>query len=443
MKYDRETFFPDFRHTVERMINMKKTVMIILALVMVAAFSGCDRIDRLKDIELPELPDTNTTELPAETEAPEETPVSEVKNVPTAKVIARITKTEELHYDPAEGTTLILDFSYETPFIDISGRDDAAGAINEYIAMLDETYYTGNDYGDGTSNGLNMMLELATDNFTYAYETGADVNLEMSSNRTVSIERADEAVLSLLYYTTAYTGEAQGSHSYKGYTFSTENGSIVSFDEISAKPVELREAVLDAVEAKLDGNGQTSLSRDSSGLLKNGSWYLSRSGIVVIIPDDGMSNSADGEKTFEISYEDLDGLIDEKYLPSQYEASGELSVISQTDFLDGSMEVVDKVVADEQGTELFVAVSGTVYDIRISVVSYTDYSGKFFETQHLWNCSYMNDCALQLKTDIPDGMPNLMISYYTADGQRVNRLLTQSGEDGSLILVDDSIAAVG
>lgn len=436
-------FSPDFRHTVERMINMKKTVSIILALAMVAALSGCDRIDRLKDIELPELPDTNTTELPAETEAQEEAPVSEVKNAPNAKVIARITKTEELHYDPAEGNTLILDFSYETPFIDINGRDDAAGAINEYIAMLDETYYTGNDYGDGTSNGLNMMLELATDNFTYAYETGADVNLEMSSNRTVSIERADDTLLSLLYYTSSYTGEAQGSYSYKGYTFSTENGSIVSFDELSAKPEELREAVLDAVVAKLDGNGQTSLSRDSSGLLKNGSWYLSRSGIVVIIPDDGMSNSADGEKTFEIFYEDLDGLIDEKYLPAQYEATGELSVISQTDFRDGSMEVVDKVIADEQGTELFVAVSGTVYDIRISVVSYTDYSGKFFETQHLWNCSYMNDCALQLKTDIPDGMPNLMISYYTADGQRVNRLLTQSGEDGSLILVDDSIAAVG
>lgn len=424
---------------------MKKICSIILAVLMVAALSGCDRLDRLVDIELPELPDTNAAEQPVETETPKAAPETENEKEPTVKVIARITKTEELYYDPADGSTLILDFSYETPFIDITGRDEAAAAINEYIAMLDETYYTGNDYGEGSSNGLNMLLELATDNFTYAYETGTDINLEMNSNRTVSVERADDTLLSLLYYTSTYTGEAQDSNSYRGYTFSTENGSLITFDDLSTKPEELREAVLSCVRAELDGHAEAEEITDDvlSGLLKNGFWYLSRGGIVILPDLNEMADYADGNKLLEIAYSELEGLIDEKYLPAQYEATGELRVIAQSDFRDGSMEVVDKIIAGEHGTELFIAASGPVYDVRISVVSYTDYSGKFYETQHLWNCSFMNDCALQLETEIPDGMPNLMISFYTADGQRVNRLLTQSDKDGSLILVDDNIAAVG
>lgn len=424
---------------------MKKTVSVILAVLMVTALSGCDRLDRLRDIELPEFPDTNAIEQPAETKAPEAVAETENEKEPAVKIIARITKTEELHYDPADGSTLILDFSYETPFIDITGRDNAARVINEYIAMLDETYYTGNDYGDGSSSGLNMMLELATDNYTYAYETGADINLEMNSNRTVSVERADDTLLSLLYYTSAYTGDAHNSNSYRAYTFSTVNGALIKFDDLSTKPEKLREAVLSSVKAELDGNGETADISDDmlSGLFKNGFWYLSRGGVVVLPDFNEATDFAGEKKIIEIAYSELEGLIDEKYLPAQYEATGELSVITQSDFRDGSMEVVDKIIIGEHGTELFIAATGPVYDVRISVVSYTDYSGKFYETQHLWNCSCMNDCALQLETEIPDGMPNLMISYYTADGQRVNRLLTQSDRDGSLILVDDNIAAVG
>lgn len=425
---------------------MKKTVSLILALVMVAALSGCDQLDRLRGIELPAPPAADVAEQPAETPVPTEEPAPEKAAGPAAKVIAKITKTEELHYDPAEGNTLILDFSYETPFIDISGRDDAANAINEYIAMLDETYYTGNDYGDGTSNGLNMMLELATDNYTYAYETGADVNLEMSSNRTVSIERADDTVLSLLYSTSTYTGGAHGSYGYRGYTFSTEDGSLISLDDLSAKPEELRKTLLERMKAALEGSEQPAMEITDEmllGLLRNGSWYLSRSGIVIFPDLYEIASYAEGIKMFEVSYSELDGLIDEKYLPVQYEETGGLSVVPQSGFKDGSMEVVDKVVAGEQGTELFIIADGPVYDVRISKVSYIDYSGTFYETEHLWNCSYMNDCAVQLKTDIPDGMPNLMISFHTAEGLRVNRLLTQSGKDGSLILVDDNIAAVG
>ena len=82
-----------------------------------------------------------------------------------------------------------------------------------------------------------------------------------------------------------------------------------------------------------------------------------------------------------------------------------------------------------------------MYDVRLASV---DYSDRFYETAQLWACSYMSDCVLQLDTMIPDGMPDLMVSFRDASGAQTRLLLTQSGENGAYILMNDSdIEAVG
>lgn len=418
-------------------MQMKKLISIVLVLMMLVSLCACEQMEKLQGVELPEPPKAEVTAEPDATaqEEPEQPAeeLSVLSEEPSARVIVNVRKTSEEHFDPAEGKQLILDFSYETPFVDISDRDAASNAINEYIAMLDETYCTGNDYGDGSGDGLNMLLEIAIDNFTYAYETGSDVNLEMSSNRTVSVERADDGVLSLLYYTYTYTGGDHGNYNYRAYVFDTKDGSLVSLDMLAADSNSFKKSVYALVkEHAADITDET-----LTGILKDGAWYLGENGFMII---------ADGENALdliEIPYAELKGILDKKWMPRAYEGEGELGVILQRDFADGSMEVIDKIIADEHGEELCLIASGLVRNVRISKVSYTDYTGKFYETEQLWNCSDMKDCAVQLQTDIPDGMPNLLISYCTLDGQKINRLLSQSGEDGSLILVEDDIAAVG
>jgi hypothetical protein len=54
----------------------------------------------------------------------------------------------------------------------------------------------------------------------------------------------------------------------------------------------------------------------------------------------------------------------------------------------------------------------------------------------------MDNCAVQLVTRIPEGMPDLKISYADQNGEH-SFYVSQSGVDGSIILVDDSIEAVG
>jgi hypothetical protein len=74
-------------------------------------------------------------------------------------------------------------------------------------------------------------------------------------------------------------------------------------------------------------------------------------------------------------------------------------------------------------------------------VCYGQFADSFYSTENLWYCSSLDSSALQLVASIPEGLPDLQISYYDAEGQH-QLYLTHSGEDGSVIL-SDSVEAVG
>ena len=179
-----------------------------------------------------------------------------------------------------------------------------------------------------------------------------------------------------------------------------------------------------------------------AALVRDGSWYFSEDGMVIYSTIYELGPYAAGIVDFVIPYSDLAGHIDDKWLLAERTAEGgSLTLKAQSDIADGSIEIIDKVTVDAEGEALCLEADGTVYDVRLASV---DYSDRFYETAQLWACSYMSDCVLQLETMIPDGMPDLMVSFRDASGAQTRLLLTQSGENGAYILMNDSdIEAVG
>ena len=128
------------------------------------------------------------------------------------------------------------------------------------------------------------------------------------------------------------------------------------------------------------------------------------------------------------------------FFPEKGTASGSFRALSVDEMKDGSTQIVDMLKVSGEGQTVYLEAEGEVRDVKITSVAY---SGYFYDLAQLWSCSGLKDSALQLMTDIPDGMPNLKITWRDADGQQA-RYLTQSGEDGSLILMPvDSVEAVG
>ena len=445
---------------------MKRITAIILAFILAFALCACGSLDNLKNVELPPLPDADAqpTQTPPEATAVIDTTVSTPESALPQHVIVSLEKHSEEHYDPQNGDTLILSFSYETPRVYIEGRPEASNAVNEYIATVDETYYTGNDYGIGDSgdeyampSGVNGMLEMATDNYSYAVENGlTDMPLEYSSDRTARVERIDSRVLSMVYTTYTYTGGAHGNYFDTAYTFDTESGEYVTLEMLSDNVDELKAFLADYMtrlyaEDK-DGYYSERIFADMvpdgdvnsaiAALARDGSWYFNEQGMVIFSSVYELGPYAAGIVDFVIPYGELSGHINDKWLPAERTAeNGSFTLKAQSDVADGSVEIIDKVTVDAGGEALCLEADGTVYDVRLVSV---DYSDRFYETAELWACSYMSDCVLQLDTVIPDGMPKLMVSFSDASGNETRLLLTQSGEDGTYILMKDrDIEAVG
>ena len=159
---------------------MKKIFVLLLAAAMILGLSGCEE---LSNVELPPLP-TVTPEAQEASPSPSPTvePTEEPAPESTGEVMVTVKNNTQQAYDPQNGTQLILTFSYDTPVVYIEGGDETAAAINERVALMDEAYYTGNEYDGMQGTGYNNMLTMAEDNYRYVVETGAEVRVPLFIN---------------------------------------------------------------------------------------------------------------------------------------------------------------------------------------------------------------------------------------------------------------------
>ena len=432
---------------------MKKMLALLLALAIIFSLGACTALKEMEGAPQSGNTDAPLSEQPVDSDQP--APQAEMDTTVESlgcQVVASIFKHEESFTAPDGTDQTILTFSYDTVVVHVEGKDAASERINGSLAVLEETFYSGTGMGDG----INGMLEQATDNYTVAAETGDDRPLEFSSSRSAFVTRSDSHALCLVYETQVYTGGAHGTYHERAYVFDPETGERLTFSSLCDSP-ETTEALKAYMlskmveQARSEDSGvdlslfepEGSLEAALARLIREASWYFDEDGLVVFSDIYEIGSYASGIIRFRFSYDELGEYLSEKWLPTPREGYGSFSVAYVSDVPEGSVTLLDRVAVNEEGTELCLSVSGTVYDVTIASVRYVSDDVGFYETAQHWSCSYMHDCAVQLVTVLPEGMPDLMIRYTSSNGSRHNLLVTQSGEDGSLILSDDSIVAVG
>ena len=428
---------------------MKKIFALIIAVIMSFSLCSCSVMDKLRAVELPPIPTVAPSETPAplpveQTAAPQ---VSAAPHVLSNHVVVGISESIQEYFDQQNGTQKILTFGYETPSVYIEGREEASEAINEYIARVNETYVTGNDYGVGTSTGLNAMLEMAQDNYYVSVENQLDLPLEFASDMSVRTERLDESCVNIVYGNYLYTGGAHGNYADYAYVFDSETGELVTPEMLSDNAEQLKayltECMMKLISEDRDQYYSQRVSEDYlmdmsledalKTLVRDGSWYFDNEGMCIFSSPYEIAPYAAGIVEFHIPYDALRGHIGSRWIKPAETESGELTAKSPEEIKDGTVEMIDRVAVNEEGTEIALYSDGAIYQVKLSEVEYID---SFYETKQLWAGSYMKDCALQVVTDIPDGMPKLMVSYLDETSMLHEKLITQSGEDGHIILMD-------
>ena len=415
---------------------MKKIVSLIMLLCLLVSICGCETVEKVTEIELPPVPTADSVE-PLESAEPQNA-VTETEH---QHIIIKNETTSFEAYDPQQGTELILSFSYETPYVHIPGNTVAETAINEFIAMLNESYYTGDTYGvvydSGCAPGYINMLTLAEDNYNYIVNSA--VNFEgglkpIGCHRSVNVQRVDESVLSLKFYDYLSMADGQEKIAYKCYNFDTRTGELLTLDSLSND--------VDAMKAFVSSNIQESEGREFDIAFTEGNWYFSDMGLNIVTESETLDDLAPdikGNWEYPVSYSVLAEHLKSEYIPEELTETASFAVVPAEALSESSKEIIDMLRLQDDGQALYMVADGAAHNVRISRVDYTD---GFFETERLWHCSVMEDCVLQLVTSVPEGMPELKLGYTDADGEH-ELYLSQSGEDGSFILVDGSIEAVG
>ena len=226
---------------------MKKILALTLAVLMALGMSAC--AEELQGIELPPLPEVTPTPQPTfpvsddpspspNEQTPSPTagaPATDAPEQPPILLLVENSATVLKQYDPAEGTELILTFSYDMPRIHAEELPEVCARINEALATVEETFYTGDYYdGQGSYRGFSAMLEEAEDNYTYVQDTGESGRpLEFSDTLTAHVALVSEDVLSVSYSEYVYLGGAHGSYSQRAYNFDTKTGDRLTLDRLS------------------------------------------------------------------------------------------------------------------------------------------------------------------------------------------------------------------
>lgn len=257
-----------------------------------------------------------------------------------------------------------------------------------------------------------------------------------------SVTRCDTRVLSAVFDVSQDIGGIHADSTRTSRSYNADDGSLLTIADIAKNEEQLKTFIKNYVIGLAAGDdykeGGVSILFDDfestiSDLVDAGAnWYFSDNGLVFYANPYDIAPYSRGVLTFEIPYSALAEFIDESFMPVEYEGDNGMLLADDGDKLDrSSLNILGTVTVDEDGQSVVLSAEETVYNVKI----YT--SGRM-----LWQRNYLTTGeGVEVKSFIPDAQPNIAVSYELADGTEIVRGIFQSGDDGSILLVDlqDSI----
>ena len=341
-------------------------------------------------------------------------------------------------YDAETGEIKLLDFSYPCIQIENETAPEAAVKITEFLERENSKFITGK-FPEGdlyASVGQEMAIQYAKEH----YEMFKEDFYPCSAERTCSIVRGDERILSLSLIDYLYSGGAHGSLIEKTYNFDLQTGNQLHLEDLSQQPDDFKTYLLERmteqaervpeIKDSINWYEPDEYGEAFSALLRDGSWSLGSEYLTIRSLEYELGSYAAGPVAFKIPIEDLRFYLKEAYLPEATE-EGSLRCAEKTE-----LPIAAEYSRGENGVPVYLETDGSVYEISIRELNWYPDGSDCIEGKLLFYCGELQDSALSLNVIIPEVMPDLMVSYRTAGGVIHKGALTQSGEDGHYFLMD-------
>ena len=260
--------------------------------------------------------------------------------------------------------------------------------------------------------------------------------------RHVSVARGDNGVLSLVYSGFVNLGGAHSWPFISAASFDLATGAKLAIDDLSGDAQTLKSYCLSYITDLTHGADYADVpftdgyEQTLSNLVADGPWYLSADGLVFAAGAGDIAPYAAGEFRFTVPYDKIGTLLRSAYLPASNRTGNAGGIaIADTD-ASASPNTAGSTTLSQTGRAFSLTAGGTIYDVALSCVDSSD--GLEFTTvgTRLYFSELSDGQTVGVQAVIPEGMPNLCISWRNADGTAQSRLISESGKDGSLLLID-------
>lgn len=256
--------------------------------------------------------------------------------------------------------------------------------------------------------------------------------------------RLDRAVLSLFGSRFTYSGGPHPSLSTDSVTYDLENGGLLFLDEIldpSCTADSLCQLILKSLaeqnqELYYDYEAAVR-DRFTSDLHSIQAWYFSRRGLCFHFAPYDIAPYSSGTIIAEIPYEELEGIILEKFLFTEVaEATGSMYAKAYAQEDAQTFTTVCDVTVDEIGTEVLLHPDALVTDVRIETgTRYTD-TQQFIALSTAFAADRMDVCdAIRLSADLSDPETPLRLQYRSA-GQEYSAFISYDAATDSVVLAN-------
>lgn len=427
---------------------MKRWLVVFLCILTLTSLWGCERTQQQtepNELSFPTAPVTLNSEptLPVQTE---ETTAPSLETEPSVPApddeeppLVALTLDTYRESDTAKDGTQIFAFLYQDITVYMPENADAAQRINQFFADSHDSAVT---YAQ-ESRAWAEESYAAGDNWTaHYYET------------TYQPARVDEKVISLSGTSVEFTGGIHPESKLISYSFNSETGKQLSLSDIlttgdMAQALYLK--VIDELEAFANSQSKSAdliffedylntvqehfnLSHNSSE-----SWYFTQKGISFYFSPYEIAPFAVGPIQVELPYEDLAGILKEDFFPQEPKFVDSFSINAAKESLvqTDSFDHVIPVSVEEEGESVALFTGSLVYHVRLVGGNWLE-ENDFQEDMSYFAANRLkSEDLLLIHTMIPDAMPNLRVSMQTGDEEYRTYFIGQSGEDGSILLLEN------